>query len=211
MKIIIVGGNAGAKIAAEIFTMNLSNVEIFYAETYLEREKENQIVDDYKKVPELLREGGYEYFIATGDNFQRQEIYKYIWENTVIEPLNCIHPSSVISPSAKIGYGNLICPTAVIHTDAEIENCTIINTGAIVEHNCKVKKFAQISPNATLCGRVQVGEYSFVGAGSTVIPNKQISNKSIVAAGSVITDYVPQNVMVAGVPAVIKKKNYYEI
>jgi len=196
MKIIIVGGNAGAKIAAEIFTINFPHCDIFYAETYLEREKETQVVSDYKK---------------TGDNFQRAEIYKYIWTNTTIEPLNCIHPSSVISSSAKIGYGNLICPTAVIHTDAEIENCTVINTGAIIEHDCKVRNFAQISPNATLCGRVSVGEYCFIGAGSTIIPNKQISNKSVVAAGSVVIDYISQNVMVAGVPAKIKKKDYHVI
>lgn len=211
MKIIIVGGNAGAKIAAEIFKMNFPHCEIVYAETYLDSEKENQLVDDYKKVPDLLREGGYEYFIATGDNFQRAEIYKYIWTNTTMEPLNCIHPSSVISPSAKIGYGNLVCPTAVIHTDAEIENCTIINTGAIIEHDCRVKNFAQVSPNATLCGRVNIGEYSFIGAGSTIIPNKHVSNKSVVAAGSVVIDYVSQNMMVAGVPAKIKKKDYHEI
>ena len=211
MKIIIVGGNAGAKIAAEIFTTNFPHCEIFYAETYLEQEKVNQLVDDYKKVPELLREGSYEYFIATGDNFQRAEIYKYIWTNTVIEPLNCIHASAIISSSAKIGYGNLVCPTAVIHTDAEIENCTIINTGAIIEHDCKVKNFAQVSPNATLCGRVGIGEYCFIGAGSTIIPNKQVSNKSVVAAGSVVIEYIPQNVMVAGTPAKIKKKDYYAI
>jgi len=156
MKIIIVGGNAGAKIAAEIFTINFPHCDIFYAETYLEREKETQVVSDYKKVPDLLREGGYEYFIATGDNFQRAEIYKYIYD-------------------------------------------------------CKVRNFAQISPNATLCGRVSVGEYCFIGAGSTIIPNKQISNKSVVAAGSVVIDYISQNVMVAGVPAKIKKKDYHEI
>lgn len=211
MKIIIVGGNAGAKIAAEIFEINFPDSQIFYAETYLDKEKENQLVDDYKKVPELLREGGYEYFIATGDNFQRAEIFKHIWTNTIMEPLNCIHPSAVISPSAKIGFGNLICPTAVIHTDADIENCTIINTGAIIEHDCRVKNYAQVSPNATLCGRVSIGEYSFIGAGSTIIPNKHVSNKSVVAAGSVVIDYVSQNVMVAGVPAKIKKKDYYGI
>lgn len=32
-----------------------------------------------------------------------------------------------------------------------------------------------------------------------------IGNGSVVAAGSVVTKDVPQNVMVAGVPAVIKK------
>ena len=211
MKIIIVGGQAGAKIATEIFSITHPNIEVVYAETYWFDKKGEQITDDYKNVPNLLKEGGYEYFIATGDNLQRAEIYKYILAETGQEPINCIHPSSVISPSSKLGWGNLICPNSVIHTDSTVKNCTIINTGAIVEHDCIVSDFAQISPNATLCGRVIVGEFSFIGAGSTIIPNKHVGSKSTVGAGSVVTDYVPSNVLVVGTPAKIKKNNYHGI
>jgi acetyltransferase EpsM len=208
MKIIIVGGQAGAKIATEIFTINYPHSEILYAETYWVEKKEVQITDDYRKVPKLISEGGFEYFIATGDNLQRSEIHGFIKSQTQKEPINCIHPSVVVSPSAKIGFGNLICPTAVLHTDSEIGNCTIVNTGAIVEHDCKVGNYSQISPNVTLCGRVQVSEYCFIGASSVIIPCKIIGTKSTVAAGSVVIDYVPNNVLVAGVPAKIKKNNY---
>ena len=211
MKIIIVGGQAGAKIATEIFSITHPDIEIVYAETYLFDKKDQQITDDYKKVPNLLKEGGYEYFIATGDNLQRAEIYKYILAETGQEPINCIHPSVEISPSVQIGWGNLICPRAVLHTDSQIKNCTIINTGAIVEHDCKVLDFAQVSPGSTLCGRVIVGKYSFIGANSTVIPNKHVGTKSTVGAGSVVTKYVPNNVLVVGVPAKIKKNNYHGI
>ena len=208
MKILIVGGQAGAKIATEIFKLNDSNCEIFYAETYWVDKQSEQLVDDYKKVPELIKEEGYEYFIATGDNYQRAEIYNFIKNESDKEPLNCIHPSVIISPSAQMGFGNLICPLVVLHTDSVVGNCTIINTGSIVEHDCSVNNFAQISPNATLCGRVQISEYCFIGAGSTVIPNKHVSSKSTVAAGSVVIDYIPSRVLVAGVPAKIKKNNY---
>lgn len=208
MKILIVGGQAGAKIATEIFKLNDSNCEIFYAETYWFDKQSEQLVDDYKKVPELIKEEGYEYFIATGDNYQRAEIYNFIKNESDKEPLNCIHPSVIISPSVQMGFGNLICPLVVLHTDSVVGNCTIINTGSVVEHDCSVNNFAQISPNATLCGRVQISEYCFIGAGSTVIPNKHVSSKSTVAAGSVVIDYIPSRVLVAGVPAKIKKNNY---
>lgn len=211
MKIIIVGGQAGAKIAYEIFSMNYPQFEIQFAETYWEEKKEEQIVDDYTKLPELIKNGTVEYFIATGDNFQRAKIYKYLLEETGQEPLNCIHSSSIISPSTKLGFGNLICPSSVIHTDASIGSCCIINTGSIIEHDCIVGDFAQISPNVTLCGRVQIGEYCFIGASSTVIPNKQIGKMSVVGAGSVVIDYVPQNVLTVGIPSKIKKTTYNEI
>lgn len=211
MKIIIVGGQAGAKIAHEIFSMNYPESEIHFAETYWDDKRPEQIVDDYTKLPEILKGEDVHYFIATGDNFQRGKIYRFLLEKTGQQPLNCIHSNSIISPSAKLGFGNLICPSSVIHTDATVGNCCIINTGSIVEHDCIIRDFAQISPNVTLCGRVQIGEYCFIGASSTVIPNKQVGNMSVVGAGSVVIDYVPQNVLTLGTPAKIKKTTYNEI
>jgi len=207
MSIIIVGGKAGAKIAAEIFSLQgIKNV--LFAQTFWEEKKGNQLTDALEKIPNIIKEHNYDYFIATGDNYQRAEIYNFIKSETGKEPINCIHPSAVISPSATLGFGNLICPLAVLHTECSVGVCTIINTGSIVEHDCAVKDFAQISPNVTLCGGVQVSEYAFIGAGAVVIPNKLVGNKSTVAAGSVVIDYIPQNVLVVGAPAKIKKSNY---
>ena len=129
-------------------------------------------------------------------------------KDTKKEPINCIHPSAIIS-TKKIGNGNLICPNSVIHVDAYIGDCTIINTGSIVEHDCYVDSFSQISPNVTLCGYVKIGESSFISASSTIIPNIKIGHNSTVAAGSVVIEDVPSNVMVAGVPSKIKK--YYKL
>ena len=144
MSIVIVGGKAGAKIAAEIFSLQgIKN--ILFAETYWEEKKETQLTDDYKQVPQIIKDNDYAYFIATGDNNLRSEIYQFIFEHTGKQPINCIHPSAVISPSATLGFGNLICPLAVLHTESSIGNCAIINTGSIVEHDCVVKNFAQIT------------------------------------------------------------------
>ena len=209
MSIVIVGGKAGAKIAAEIFSLQGFR-NILFAETYWEDKKETQLTDDFKQVPQIIKDYNFDYFIATGNNNLRSEIYRYIFENTGKQPINCIHPLAVISPSARLGFGNLICPLAVLHTESSIGDCTIINTGSIVEHDCVVKDFAQISPNVTLCGGVQVSEYSFIGAGAVVIPNKLIGSKTTVAAGSVVIDYIPNNVLAAGVPAKIKKNNYQQ-
>jgi sugar O-acyltransferase (sialic acid O-acetyltransferase NeuD family) len=146
-----------------------------------------------------------EYFIATGDNKLRQKHYELIKNFTKKEPLNCIHPSAIIS-TKLIGNGNLICPNSVIHIDSYIGNCAIINTGSIVEHDCYVGDFSQISPNATLCGYVKIGNRSFISAGSTIIPKIIIGDDCVIAAGSVVITNVESNVMVAGVPSKIKKK-----
>ena len=45
----------------------------------------------------------------------------------------------------------------------------------------------------------------WVGARSVILPGVKIGNNVVIAAGSVVTKDVPENVMVAGVPAVVKK------
>lgn len=52
---------------------------------------------------------------------------------------------------------------------------------------------------------VKIGNDVWVGANSTILPGVTIGDFSVVAAGSVVTKDVPSGVLVAGVPAEIKK------
>lgn len=202
-RVIIVGGSAGAEIAAEIF--NGQYDEVMFIETFSERiEKKHILAEKVADGINFLKES--DYFIATGDNHQRKEHFDFIYRATQKNPVNCIHTSAIISQSVEIGYGNLICPGSIIHTMAFIGNNTIINSGAIIEHDCMVEDYAQISPNVTLCGRVKAEKFSFVGAGSVVIPKMVIGYDSIVAAGSSVIGNVDPSSMYAGVPAKFKKK-----
>lgn len=203
-KIVIIGGNAGAKIATHIFTQTHPSCSIEYVECFCEEIKSNIIYDSLNESLEYLKKQNVEYFIATGDNNQRRNHYEKIKSFTGKEPLNCIHPSVVLE-GKKIGYGNLICPNATIHIDSIIGNLTIINTGSVIEHDCVVSDFSQVSPNVTLCGYVNLDESCFIGAGSTLIPKIHVGKNSVIAAGSVVIKNVPDNVMVAGVPSKIKK------
>lgn len=56
-----------------------------------------------------------------------------------------------------------------------------------------------------LQAEVHIGDNVWVGARSVILPGVTIGNNVVVAAGSVVTKDVPNNVMVAGVPAVVKK------
>jgi acetyltransferase EpsM len=203
--ILIVGGSAGAKIATNIFKMTHPHHVLYYVECFADEIQINRLYSTVEKSLEHLKSPNIDYFIATGDNILRKKHYELIKEHTKKEPINCIHPTAVVE-SKRLGHGNLICPNAVIHVDSIIGDCTIINTGSVVEHDCWVGDFSQISPNATLCGYVQVGENCFISAGSTIIPKVLIGNNSTVAAGSVVREDVPPNVMVAGVPAKVKKQ-----
>ena len=82
---------------------------------------------------------------------------------------------------------------------------TIINTNATVDHDCHLGDFVHIAPGATLCGGVKVGNGTLIGANATVLPNCKIGKNVSVGAGAVVTTDLPDNVVVAGVPAKIIK------
>ena len=53
--------------------------------------------------------------------------------------------------------------------------------------------------------KVVIGKNVWIGACSVILPGVTIGDGSVIAAGSVVTKDVPSHVMVAGVPAIIKK------
>lgn len=53
---------------------------------------------------------------------------------------------------------------------------------------------------------IKVGDNCWFGANVSVMPGVTIGSGCVIAAGSVVTEDVPDNSMVAGVPAIVKKK-----
>lgn len=140
------------------------------------------------------------YFVAVGDNFIRARL-----ANKAIDLgkklINILHPSSIVSTSAKLGFGIYLGPKAVVNALSSIADNVIINTAAIVEHECRIGKHVHIAPGAVLAGNVCVGDYSFVGANSVVKQGITIGNNVIIGAGAVVITDIEDNMVVAGSPA----------
>ena len=130
----------------------------------------------------------------------------------IVRKLNChfstaIHPTAIVSPSAKIGEGTVVMPGAIINADAVIGKHCIINTGASVDHECVVGDYCHIAPHASLCGQVHVGEGTLIGVGASVISCIEIGEWCTVGAGAAVVANVPNNTTVVGVPAKALKDN----
>jgi sugar O-acyltransferase (sialic acid O-acetyltransferase NeuD family) len=112
-----------------------------------------------------------------------------------------IHPSAVVSPSARIGAGTVVMPRAVVNAGAEIGENSIINTGALVEHDCRIGDHVHLSPGAILGGAVRVESFAHMGLGSIALPGSSIGGNAVVGAGAVVLRSVGHSQTVVGVPA----------
>lgn len=144
--------------------------------------------------------------VAVGYNHRkfRSEICHYLDENKI--PLETfIHPSALIDKTAVIGKGSVILMNTIIDMDCTIEENVFISSGCIISHNVKIGAHCYLAPGVIIAGDSSMGTCSFLGLGTRCIDNIEIGSNVFSAAGSVITNNIPDNVMVMGVPAKIRK------
>lgn len=209
MKIVIIGHGGHSKVISDIIRAK-KGLQIF---GYLDNKYEqirvtNSLIYGPVGAAHKLMEKYEEikFLMAIGDNRIRETVVRNLGllkEHFV----TVTHPSSSISPSAKIGVGTVVMPHAVINADTVIGNHCIINSGSVVEHDSILEDFVHICPNSTIAGTAKIGEGSCVGIGATVIPNKRIGEWVIIGAGATVIDHLPANCVAVGTPAKVMKNN----
>ena len=112
-----------------------------------------------------------------------------------------IHPSAIISPSAKVGAGTMIQTGVNISTNTAIGQCVRINTYANIMHDCEIGDYVTVAPNAVVLGRVTLSDACYIGAGAIILPELTIGSEAVVGAGAVVTKNVSSGVTVVGNPA----------
>lgn len=138
--------------------------------------------------------------VAIGDNALRSRIGKRLRDIGFTLPL-IVHPSAILSPSAKIGDGTVIMPLAVINAAATIGTMVIVNTSAVIEHDCAIGDGAHIAPGCRLGGTVSVGLETLIGIGSVVRPDTSIGDHAVIGAGSTVIGNIEDHRVATGCPA----------
>lgn len=171
-------------------------------------------IDDNKAVSEMCdklvkhtADGLSPIIVSIGNNQSR----KIVAERLKCEFGIAIHPSAVVSPTAKIGEGSVVMAGAVINADAVIGKHCIVNTGATIDHDVVMGDYVHVAPGAHISGATTIGEGTWVGVGSCIIQCLTIGEWCMIGAGSVVVKDIPDGVSAFGNPCKVQHKNEHKV
>lgn len=169
----------------------------------------------YNKFPVLkTKDEARQYFLEIDNRFTigignpvlRSLIYKKFMRLGALPYQLVSKGSKVGSFDVLVGEASSIMRGVVITNSIKLGKGCLINLNCTIGHDSEIGDFVELSPNVNISGHCKIGSYTTIGTGAILIPNITIGQNVIVAAGSVVTKNIPDNCMVAGVPAEIKKE-----
>jgi tetrahydrodipicolinate N-acetyltransferase len=124
-----------------------------------------------------------------------------------------IEPGAIIRDQVSIGNNAVIMMGATINIGAVIGEGTMIDMNAVVGGRGTIGKNCHIGAGAVVAGVIEppsakpvvIEDDVVVGANAVILEGVRVGKGSVVAAGAIVIDDVPENVVVAGVPARIIK------
>ena len=119
---------------------------------------------------------------------------------------NFIHPSVLVSRSAKIGFGNVILANTVINPNFIIGNFNVINSLCLLGHDSMMGNNNYFSAENVVGSGVKIGDRNFIGLNSTLRNSIEIGNRNIIAMASNVVKDVQNDMILMGNPARQKEK-----
>ncbi len=141
-----------------------------------------------------------EMVIALGEPEYKIRLYHKVREKGY-RFVTIVHPTSWISPTAKLGHGVIVKAKVVISCDVEIGDNVGIEPLVSVGHDCVIRENCQISSGVLIGGRSKIGAGTYIGMNVPIKENTNIGENSIIGMGSVVQREIPNNVIALGNPA----------
>lgn len=206
MKHLIILGTSGFSIdVCEFAKQSIGYGKEFVIKGFMDRD--SLILDSYKTKYKFL---GYEddYEILPDDVFVCAIGQKEIRENCINKLksrgahfINIIHNSSYISPTSKMGEGNIFLPNTQLGAGATIGNFNLFQTNTIIAHDCCIGDFNRLDCNVMCVGGIKIGNGTIIHTGAVINHKVCIENDAVVGANSFVIRKVKESTTVWGNPA----------
>jgi len=115
--------------------------------------------------------------------------------------INLIHPTAIISPSAKIGMGVAIKAYSSLASDVRIGNFVYLQSAVILGHDVVIGNFCQVNSFSFFAGYCLIEDLCVINAGAKLIQKSKVETGATVGIGSVVLTRVKAGTTVFGVPA----------
>ena len=112
-----------------------------------------------------------------------------------------VHPSSVVSATARIGRGSVILANCSVGYNAVIGDHVVILQNSVVVHDSRVGDLTVMAAGVTLSGKVAIGEQCYIGVGASMKEGIEIAPETLIGAGSVVVSDIKGCRVAYGVPA----------
>lgn len=111
-----------------------------------------------------------------------------------------VHPSAILTRWIEMGEGVVICAGCILSNQIRVGAHVHLNPDCTIGHDAVFEDFATLAPGIHVSGNVLSEEGCYVGTGANIVPNMRIGAWSTIGAGAVVTEDVPPNSTVVGVP-----------
>jgi sugar O-acyltransferase (sialic acid O-acetyltransferase NeuD family) len=165
------------------------------------------ILGKTEEIPGLFKKGAFD-SIAIAVGYKHRIFRKEVYERAKghgVPVATFVHPTSYVEKSALIQEGSVVLVNCTVDMNARVGANVLLSSRCFVSHHVEIGSHTFCGPAVNLAGNAGIGECCFLGIGTILIDGVRIGTNVQTAAGSVVTKDVPDHVLVAGVPAAVKK------
>ncbi|WP_420384915.1 acetyltransferase [Roseivirga sp.] len=112
-----------------------------------------------------------------------------------------VHPSSIVSSSAKLGCGSVILANCVINSNVQIGNHCTIHSNSLVGHDSSLGDYNFVAAHNVIGSNSKIGRANFFGLNSTFNNYLKVGDNCFVGMASNVIKDIHSGEKVYGNPA----------